>query len=541
MDEKHKLLGVTFKELGTMLPHNTGGLRLELFPKWVPFTPAQETCLLQYLLHRCGHDPRQVLQGLDPGPWNLGRHAGLPGAVGDVSSGEALKRALGGMLRHGEDMGCNAGQVLLSMLKENDLGWVSDELRIDPEQRFKKTFGLSLQQSGPSNPAVELACQTDPVLDNGRGVGPEHVEPAIVQAAPAPAPAPAPVAVRSTKEPAGALRCMKARQLVALIYQNKISADEVAQREGKPRERMSAFYKEWLLHRHGLASIASKQASALATSVLCFTVEGSNPQNPPNPRGDRSAARYDKQLRLFGKLVGIGKHPGYDEGDTTLTMDLLRLLFPADKLKGLAEKMGSAKGCFVSLADAEEALPKALLGRGIIGPPSIDEVVKARLGRQTNPTTDGERLTACIASLRQQAEPNTTGMLVLDVDAVLEAAHAVWEVRQAERVAYLGGTFASFDLDNDGVLSFGEFQALIKHFADKYGLPAHVPTVASLYTEAVADTRAKLGALDRPDFTGGVLGVGVAARTAERLQHGHGRQPGEQGWQLFDVKDESQA
>ena len=371
-------------------------------------------------------------------------------------------------------MGCHAGKVLLSMLKEDDLTWVSEVLEIDPDQRFKKTFGLARNSKGPAAPRVESGAQTDPVLENGRGVGPERHDSNTDTAEPAPAAEP----VKKAKKPAAALRCMKARQIVAQVYQGRITALDTAQREGKAPECMSLFYKEWLLHRHGLASIAAKQARALASSVLCFSVDGSNPQNASNARGERTTASYDKRLRLFGKLVGVGVHPGYDEGDNLVIMTVLKLLFPGDKLKGLAERMASSKGCFVELKEAEPAVSQALMEHKLIKTATLDEVVKQRLGQSVQTTADGRRLSRCLECLQSHAEEDSRGTTVIDIDAVLEATHMVWEERQADRVTYLGRVFASFDLDNDGVLSFAEFQALMDHLRSRFGLPSTLPSIA---------------------------------------------------------------
>ena len=90
-----------------------------------------------------------------------------------------------------------------------------------------------------------------------------------------------------------------ARELVALIYEHKLLADGVDDARNNRREDMPSFLAEWFLHRYGLASLSRKNSQMLEEAVLLYS-------QPNSCHIEGWAVRYDRRLRLFGKLAAIG-------------------------------------------------------------------------------------------------------------------------------------------------------------------------------------------------------------------------------------------
>ena len=118
---------------------------------------------------------------------------------------------------------------------------------------------------------------------------------------------------------------------IAAIYEGKVVADELMDKQKRPREAMPDFLKNFFIRQYGLKSIALKNLQNLAAGV-------------------RKECDNNTRLKLFGQLSGMIEPDEYEDGKCNVILEGLKALFPADQIKERLE--GSPEMPVASLACA---------------------------------------------------------------------------------------------------------------------------------------------------------------------------------------------
>ena len=432
IEQQHELLSVLLQYLGE---------RLDV--SWfhdpdVPLIPAQVEHLTQWLLRLNAHSPRVILHGFQ----------------GNLTDIRAL---LVQLLQYAEvecTPPCTVGSVLKNLLIGAEMHATPKQLGLAPERLLSHTFGVSRQKNGANGEwadTVDNGTQTDGNDDDDgtddddegaqkkgkrrrrrrRGGGrlngrQSNRSMKVLRAAPIP--------IRN------------ARRRVAKLFEKKCVADLVDDKKGHRRDELPEFVAEYMIHEFGLPSLANRATSQLTASVLSFSKRKSLSvaeceqlclmQNPD---------RYDRRLRLFGRLCGMLSSTKSDQmsfhpSDAELILDILGKLYPLEQI----EELYGVDKPVLPLDDCMSA------------------VASVWADREAHEIPD-----SLMSELRGLAEAivdrETTHLVkIVDVDALLDHVLNAWTARRAETTTHLEGMFSAHDRDGNGVLSFEEFAALIR-------------------------------------------------------------------------------
>ena len=227
----------------------------------------------------------------------------------------------------------------------------------------------------------------------------------------------------------------------------------------------------------------------MKAACVKFSKEGQVPDSLLHNFGpEETNVRYDRRLKLFGKLAGFGMRIGlHVAAETDLVLDMLQRLYP-DSVKSIADKLESEHP-LCPLSQVENEVPRCLAKFGLLGAPTQAALaakiqgLEADVARCNDEGFDGNvdalheeiavavaematlqqklardtaMLEKCLSSIRRNAVPaassplpaslrsggmwGATSALTLatctgsvETDVVLEAVYAVCEARQAER------------------------------------------------------------------------------------------------------------
>jgi hypothetical protein len=101
-------------------------------------------------------------------------------------------------------------------------------------------------------------------------------------------------------------------KLVAKLYEAKVKADEVDDREGNMRAPFPEFIQDFFINQYGLKSLADKQLGKLVTGVHKHSAAG---------------AHYHSRAHTFARLVGILDPENYNSITVNFMMDTMRMFF----------------------------------------------------------------------------------------------------------------------------------------------------------------------------------------------------------------------
>ena len=326
-EEKNGLLEVVMDDI------KTGELNLMAVHDCL--SGPQRAALMQLLLAEFKHDAEKIYQKL-----------------GGKDGGELLELTSVGMVREAVVKGCDPMVLLLAlgltaadlareMLAEIGLAAFLDRLEVDRDA-LAGALGLEEpEKPAPPPPKPESAdaeCQTDPELEpepepepepEGVTVAPKQKTRSKVLNFFGKVPmkgGPAPMAFNPL------------RKAISTIYEAKIMADEVDDREGHLRSPFPEFIQEHFINHYGLKSLADKQLGKLVTGVRKHSVEGKK--------------GFDLRVKVFGILSGILAPSAYSSVTLNFVLDVMRMLF----VSSMIDESLNHDDCAVSYDQAEIAI-----------------------------------------------------------------------------------------------------------------------------------------------------------------------------------------
>jgi hypothetical protein len=128
------------------------------------------------------------------------------------------------------------------------------------------------------------------------------------------------------------------RKMISTLYEAKIMADEVDDREGHTRSPFPEFIQEHFINHYGLKSLADKQLGKLVTGVRKYSNEGSK--------------NFDLRIKIFGVLSGILAPDEYSSVTLNFVLDVMRMLF----VSSMIDESLNHSDCAVSWDQAEIAI-----------------------------------------------------------------------------------------------------------------------------------------------------------------------------------------
>ena len=100
------------------------------------------------------------------------------------------------------------------------------------------------------------------------------------------------------------------RKMISTLYEQKVIADEVDDRDGHIRAPFPEFIQEFFINHYGLKSLADKQLGKLVTGVRKHSQEGSK--------------HFDLRVKVFGTLSGILDPDEYSSVTLNHVLDIMR-------------------------------------------------------------------------------------------------------------------------------------------------------------------------------------------------------------------------
>ena len=211
------------------------------------------------------------------------------------------------------------------------------------------------------------------------------------------------------------------------IYEDKVKADEVDDREGNKREPLPEFIYDHLVNQYGLKSLAKEHLGQLINGVRKHCKKGT-PEFLP-------------RVYMFGQLAGIVNESMYSNINANFMMDFLRRLYVSDMI---AESLNHPQ-CAVTLDQALEAIRDNWQEYSTEVPPGLIAEVTGFGADATVEATGG----------------GTKVIVQVLVDELWAVVYANWLVCAAEQDRRLVDVFNRFDNDHDGSLSLNEFKKLV--------------------------------------------------------------------------------
>jgi len=276
----------------------------------------------------------------------------------------------------------------------------------------------------------------------------------------------------------GKLKAERAASLVYEVWAAKAREDTFDDSRGEERQALGAYTRDYLLQKLGLASLADGALYGLVDAL-----------RRPGPKNQR--------LSMFGTMLGVLEPEAYSPRRADVFLHLCKLCFPKFTDKTLKNRPPGT--CFVPadraaaaisrgvFSPADDRLPASTQRMGLeadLRAALLDEVAARTqvYGDAIAPFLgDSEAAAASSGSagrprggsgppqrnLRGQPDFVLT-LPVVDFDWLSGRVLEVWGEQRARDAASLEWLFQRHDTDGNGVLSFGEFQAML---ADCLPLP----------------------------------------------------------------------
>ncbi len=317
-EEKNQALEVVMDDI------KTGELQLDVLHDCL--SGPQRAEILQLLLAEFEHNPAKIYEQLGSDIFQTISAGFVREAVLKSCSKMVLLTALG----------LTPADIARRMLEEIGISAFLNRLDVG---RDALCDALKLEE--PAEPAepppkpetAEAETQTDPEPE------PEP---------PAPAPAPAPkkktrskvlnffgkVPLKGGPSP---MAYNPLRKMISTLYEAKIIADEVDDRDGHIRSPFPEFIQEFFINHYGLKSLADKNLGKLVTGVRKYSKEGKH---------------FDLRVRVFGTLSGILEPDEYSSVTLNFVLDNMRMLF----IPTMVDESLNHADCAVSFDQADIAL-----------------------------------------------------------------------------------------------------------------------------------------------------------------------------------------
>jgi hypothetical protein len=242
------------------------------------------------------------------------------------------------------------------------------------------------------------------------------------------------------------------RKEIGKLYEEKVQADEVDDRESHIRSPFPEFIQDHYINQYGLKSLADKQLGKMVAAVHKFSEQGS-----PD---------YDARVRVFGALSGILKPSAYNSARVNFILDILRMLF----VSNLIDESLNHADCAVSYEQLEVAIE------------CIHEIYQSAVPE------------GLLQDLKAIGEPVDVGeaepILELQIDPLMDICLKYWEVSMSAGNELLVKTFQHFDEDGDGMLSIEEFANIVAQVDDDFNQPHRSrKQVMKMYQAAIDESQ----------------------------------------------------
>ena len=152
-------------------------------------------------------------------------------------------------------------------------------------------------------------------------------------------------------------------KLITKLYEDKVQADEVDDREGNRREALPEFIYSSLIHQYGLKTLAKEHLGQLVNGVRKHAKDDEN---------------FNPRVKLFGQLSGILNEDLFSSATANFMLDFLRRLF----VSSMIEESMNHDGCAVTLEQATEAVTEAFNSYSTSVPPGLLEELE-KMGKET--------------------------------------------------------------------------------------------------------------------------------------------------------------
>ena len=214
---------------------------------------------------------------------------------------------------------------------------------------------------------------------------------------------------------------MPKRMLIRVIYQ--ILTDKA---RSAPSETMPNYVYDYFLQMYGIKNLAERHLASFIASI-------------------KATADAAPRCALFAGLIGLSAVPmSADEAD------LVTSLYAALQKESFSAAAVAAKEQLEEMDDGRIwcCVPAAL--RAV-----------AALFKQVD-TVRPESYKRLTSAVEAQQRTDKRGRAVADVDEVVRAVAGTWAAERADFREQVSALFAAGDVNGDGVLSFGEFRAIME-------------------------------------------------------------------------------
>ena len=204
------------------------------------------------------------------------------------------------------------------------------------------------------------------------------------------------------------------KKVINKIYEKKVLADQVDDREGHRREAMPEFIQDHFIQQYGLKSLAREHMANVVVAVRKY--------------GDPNTEGFDPRVQLFGQLSGILGEENFSTPAVNFMIDLMRRLFVAN----VVEEALAHADCAVTLDQASTAV--ALNFESYYSPvPAglLDDIAEIAIEREI-----------------QTNSVETTTIMQIFVDKLFEMVHKAWIVCQANTDQLLMKIFEQHDSES---------------------------------------------------------------------------------------------
>ncbi|GFR45372.1 hypothetical protein Agub_g6747, partial [Astrephomene gubernaculifera] len=235
---------------------------------------------------------------------------------------------------------------------------------------------------------------------------------------------------------------------ISAMYYDKVHADTVSDREGNPRPRLAEFAVEWHMTRFGLRNLAELNLLDLIASV-------------------RHHYKTSVRVRWFGQFTGLVEVG--DQVDTTPHLSyylacLTHLAAPSS-LTSLFPDTGGEEGGTPPVAIKAAALPEAI--KTIFKYLNDPDGAAPFLSRAVEPLTD-------------------PASQLVPLDPLLALLMAEYQKRWERSGAHLRALFRAGDVDDDGLVGYDEFAAIVRQLLPGSESTASADrTIGKMYGEAM--------------------------------------------------------
>jgi len=237
-------------------------------------------------------------------------------------------------------------------------------------------------------------------------------------------------------------------KFIAQIYFDKIQVDMIDDRDNKPRMSMVDFCYENILNKYGLKTLARKNMLVIMNSVHHWM--------------DKSP-----RVKMFGQFCGVAA-AGPKRGLDVLNFYLFSVNYTHGKPKHHADEVGLGLNALSLEAD------QAFL--------DIKQAEQAASWLHSECFKGGRDVLVQLSTEYRGILVDKEGSRKVQFDQFMELVTIKWEQELEHSKKTLESMFISADVDNDGILTFDEFSALV--WSIKPGITQRQMT--KMYEEAQA-------------------------------------------------------